>query len=125
MSNITDNVFRLLRGRMLDTRQICAGMGVLFSSDTVVADWQPFWCRSISLAEKYRGPVQLKSYILLTRGKEAIDFVDPVTFRGGPLTYDERRDVLREAGIEARRKRKSKKRKQINDGIIDLFVHLF
>ena len=38
MSNITDNVFRLLRGRMLDTRQICAGMGVLFSSDTVVAD---------------------------------------------------------------------------------------
>jgi hypothetical protein len=70
--------------------------------------------------------VQLKSYSLLTRGKEAIiDFVDPVTFRGGPLTYDERRDVLREAGIEARRKRKSKKRKQINDGIIDLFVHLF
>ena len=69
--------------------------------------------------------MQLKSYSLLTRGKEAIDFVDPVTFRGGPLTDDERRDVLREAGIEARRKRKSKKRKQIIDGIIALFVHLF
>ena len=60
-------------------------------------------CTLAALAEKYRGPVQFKSFDMLKPGKEASDYVDAVTFRGGPVTDNQRQDILRAQGLADRR----------------------
>jgi hypothetical protein len=65
--------------------------------------------------------VQLKSFDVLCRPTEAADLVDPLTYRHGPITANQRHDILLEHGLADRREHKKRRIVQAhNENVADV-----